>query len=105
MEVCMLYCPNCMELTSDTKKCSLCGSKLREARADDPVYLVTKDHIFTGSIEEILAKNNIPCLKKPLYGAGLANRTGYAEIYRIYVPFGLYGKAKDLIYNFLEEEK
>ncbi len=101
----MLYCQNCMILTSDNNKCPVCNGKLREAREDDPVYLVEKDHIFTESIEEILAQNNIPSLKKPLFGAGLAPRTGYAETYQIYVPFRFYDKAKELIYNFIEKEE
>ena len=101
----MLYCQNCMNLTSENNKCSFCGGKLREVREDDPVYLVSKDHIFTKSIEEILTRNNIPCLKQPLLGAGLAARTGSAETYQIFVPFGAYSKAKELIYIFIEKEE
>jgi hypothetical protein len=90
-----------MDLTADRDKCSVCGGRLRQAQDDDPVYIVEKDHIFTEAIEEILAQNGIPCLKKPLFGAGLAPRTGYAETYRIYVPFGALSKAKKLLDNFI----
>ena len=101
----MLYCQNCMLLASDTE-CSVCGSKkLREARENDPVYIITKDFIFAGSIEDILTQNDIPCLKKPLIGAALAARTGYAEVYQFFVPFGAYSKAKELLFNFFEGEE
>lgn len=100
----MLYCGNCLKLNSEDEKCSLCGGKLREARENDPVYLISLDHIFAESLIEILTKNKIPSLKQPLVGAGLAPRTGYAEVYQIFVPFGAYSKAKELAYNFSEKE-
>lgn len=96
----MLYCEDCMCLASDNE-CSVCGSKkLREAKDNDPVYLIAKDHTFAESIEDILTRNDIPYLKKPQVGAGLVSRTGYAEVYQFFVPFGTYGKAKELLCNF-----
>ncbi|MEI6101911.1 MAG: hypothetical protein WCP73_08745 [Eubacteriales bacterium] len=100
----MLYCEDCMCLTEENE-CPFCGNKkLREARENDPVYIITKDFIFAESIEDILTQNNIPCIKKDLMGAGLAARTGYATTYQFFVPFGAFAKAKELLYNFFEEE-
>ena len=72
----MLYCQNCMDLTAERDKCPVCGGRLREAKEDDPVYLIEKDHIFTQAIEEILAQNGIPSFKKALVrrGPGPKNR-------------------------------
>lgn len=100
----MLYCENCMCFASENE-CPSCGSvKLREAAENDPVYLITKDAVFAGAIEDILSQNEIPCLKQGLLGAGLAARTGYAETYRFFVPFGAYGKARELLCNFFDKE-
>lgn len=101
----MLYCENCMYLTSDIA-CPLCGrKKLREARENDPVYLITKEAVFAASIEDILTQNDIPCLKKGLIGAGITSRIGFAkETYKIFVPFSAYSKAKELLCNFFDGE-
>lgn len=101
----MLYCENCMYLAPDAA-CPSCGrKKLREPRDSDPVYLITKDAIIAASIEDILIQNGIPCLKKGLIGAGITSRIGFTnEVYRFFVPFGAYGKAKELLDNFFDEE-
>ena len=101
----MLYCENCMRFASDIE-CPFCGrKKLREARENDPVYLIAKDAILAGSIEDILSQNDIPCLKKGLIGAGITSRIGTAnETYQFFVPLSAYGKAKELLYNFFAGE-
>jgi len=80
-------------------KCGHCGSnKLREPKENDPVYLITKNIVWSGGIEDILTENNIPYLKKGLLGAGVASRTGYGmEDYKYFVPFGAYKKSKELL--------
>jgi len=101
----MLYCEDCMNITSENE-CPFCGrKKCREAKENDPVYLIAKDNIFAAVIEDILTQNGIPFLKQGLLGAGLVSRTGYAETYQFFVPFGGYAKAKELLYNFFEENK
>lgn len=100
----MLYCEDCKSLTADSE-CPSCGSKkLREAKENDPVYLLTKDAVFAASIEDILAQNDISCLKNPLLGAGFVARTGCPEFYKFFVPFGAYNKAEELLYNFFDGE-
>ncbi|MCL1952500.1 MAG: hypothetical protein FWF60_06695 [Oscillospiraceae bacterium] len=94
----MLYCKKCMLLCAG-EACGRCGSrKLCEAKENDPVYLVTKNIVWSGGIEDILTENKIPYLKQGLLGAGVTTRTGVGmEDYRYYVPFGAYKKSKELL--------
>jgi len=94
----MLYCKRCNLLCAN-KKCDRCASnKLCEPKENDPVYLITKNVVWSGGIEDILTENNIPYLKKGLLGAGIASRTGYGmENYQFYVPFGAYKKSRELL--------
>lgn len=94
----MLYCDLCM-LLSNAKECPNCGgTKLRSVAANDPVYLLTKDSIWSGMVEDLLNQNSIPFLKQGTLGAGLAAKTGYAtETYKFYVPQGVYETAVELI--------
>lgn len=94
----MLYCEKCMVQTEENE-CPNCGAKkLRTVRATDPVYLIAKDAIWSGMVEDILNQNKIPFLKKGTLGAGLATNIGYAmETYRFYVPQDLYGQAVELL--------
>lgn len=101
----MLYCENCMALVYENQ-CPSCGTKkLREAKENDPVYLITKDAILSASIEDILNQNEIPCQKRGILGEGIISRLGYTfETYHFFVPFGAYKKSKELLYNFFENE-
>jgi hypothetical protein len=90
----------------DEEKCPECRrKKLREPHDDDPVYLLTKDAILSASIEDILAQNKIPCIKRAQLGAGLTAYLGYSlDTFRFYVPFGALDAARDLLSNFIEPE-
>ena len=102
----MLYCEDCKLLCSGDE-CSCCGNKnkLRAPKGNDPVYLITKDAIFAAGIEDILKKNDIPCLMQGELGEGIISRIGYTkETYRFFVPFGAYNKSKELLSNFFEGE-
>ena len=100
----MLYCKPCKLLCAD-EKCGRCGNKkLHEPKANDPVYLITKDILWSGGIEELLTANNIPYLKEGLLGAGVTARIGYGmESYQFYVPFGAYKKSKELLADIFAE--
>lgn len=100
----MLYCENCMLLCPDTE-CFSCGrAELREPKENDPVFLLTKDALLSAGIEDILNKNGIPCQKRGELGEGIISRIGYTkETYQFFVPYGAYGKSKELLANFIED--
>jgi len=87
-------------------KCPDCRrKKLRAPGERDPVYIMTRDAVVSASVEDILAQNGIPCIKRGQLGAGIVAYLGYTmESFRIYVPFGAYGTANDLLSNFLEQD-
>ena len=100
----MLYCEKCRLLCTDND-CHDCGAKkLREPKDNDPVYLMTKDSLFSDGIEYILKENSIPCIKQGLNGSGITTQLGYiTETYRFFVPFGAYNKSKELLDNFFDD--
>lgn len=102
----MLYCESCMRIVSEDECPDCKNKKLREAKNNDPVYVITEDAILAASIEDILNENGIPFLKKGLIGAGITSRIGFArEIYEFYVPYNALEKTKELLYNFFDEEE
>ena len=90
----MPYCKKCMLMT-DEAKCPLCSNKkLTEPDLKDPVYLITKEMIWSDLICGVLEENNIPYLKHGNLGTALSITLGYSvEYYRFYVPFGEYENA------------
>ena len=94
----MLYCDKCMVQTTENV-CPNCGTKkLRTVRATDPVFLIAKDTIWAGMVEDILNQNYIPFLKRGTLVAGLATNICYAmETYRFYVPQDVCDKAFELL--------
>ena len=98
----LLYCEKCKQLTNNDR-CPRCGrKKLREAKENDPVYLITKDAMISASVEDILRQNNIPCQKQGIMGVGVFTGLGYTN--RFFVPYGAYNKSKELLANFFTEE-
>ena len=102
----MLYCELCMTLCDDHTKCPDCGGKkLREPKADDPVYLLERNAIWSGGIAEVLQDNGIRCMKRGARGPALSTILGTgSEIYLFYVPYSDYEKAKELMDDFLPQE-
>lgn len=94
----MLYCKKCRLLCTDSE-CQNCGNKkLSEPNANDSVFLISKEMIWSGGIEDILKENGIPCLKQGIQGAGISTKLGYlSEVYQFFVPFGAYEKSKELL--------
>jgi hypothetical protein len=95
----MLYCEKCRKLCDDgLSRCPECRSKkLREPKVGDAIYLITKEPIWAGALEELLNKNNIPFLKEGTMGEGMDTFVGYGlETYSFYVPYQAYEAAKQL---------
>jgi hypothetical protein len=103
MESVMLYCKRCKSLT-EYQECPLCGAKkLREPEVNDVVFLATKNFVNAGMLEDMLKEHNIPCLKKPMFGAGLTARWGHMfETFHIYIPFGALERGLELLGYFKE---
>ena len=102
----MLYCERCRALV-DTSPC-YCGSKkVREPKANDVVFLVTRGGILASMLENMLADNDIPCLKYR-QGIGLPLMGGMQlgmDEYQFFVPFGALEKAKEILEEFFIETK
>lgn len=101
----MFYCENCM-LLCDGIYCPKCESKrLREAKENDPVYILTRDALWSGGIEETLKENGIPCIKRGIRGAGITERLGYtSETFEFFVPFGAFEKSKEILGEILNSD-
>ena len=99
-----MYCPNCYILF-DEPRCPSCGrKKVRAPQENDPCYLITKDHIWSGVLEDILRQNDIPYYKQGALGAGLTAKFGSInEHFRFYVPYACLEKAKELCISLFAE--
>lgn len=91
------YCPNCHILVRDTR-CPVCGKKwLEEPLPNDYCFLVEKDAVWAGVLEDCLRQNGIPCLTQSAKGAGLTVKTGSMfDSIRFYVPYFRFHEAQDL---------
>lgn len=94
----MLYCRKCMIMT-DEKKCPMCNmKKLTVLNDNEPVYLITKEMIWSDTISSVLEEHNIPYLKHGNLGTALSITLGYGvEYYKFYVPYGEYQTALQLM--------
>jgi hypothetical protein len=94
----MLYCGKCM-LVTDNKKCPMCSNKkLVDVDVKDPVYLITKEMIWSDMICDVLDENNIPYLKHGNLGTALSVMFGESvEYYKFYVPYGEYEKTVEFM--------
>ena len=102
----MLYCEICMMLVEpDSEKCPECKhKKLRPPEDNDPVYLLSKEMLWSGGIEEVLKESGIPCLKKSIQGSAFNAIMGqFGDVLRFYVPFAALEKSKELLADFMEE--
>ncbi|MFY9381314.1 MAG: hypothetical protein WBI55_04740 [Eubacteriales bacterium] len=96
----MNYCPVCMILTSEKKKCPSCRKKrLVSPKDNDPVFLTTKEAIWASMVEDVLGREKIPYLKKEAFRYGIsAGIIGYAnEYYSFYVPYAALARATEMV--------
>jgi hypothetical protein len=91
------YCPNCHILVWDTR-CPVCGKNwLEEPLPNDYCFLMEKDAVWAGVLEDCLRQNGIPCLTQSAKGAGLTVKTGSMfDSIRFYVPYFRFHEAQDL---------
>ena len=102
----MLYCEICMILIEpDEERCPECKNrKLRPPNGNDPVYLLSKELLWSGGIEDVLRENGIPCLKKSAQGSIVNVIFGqFGDVIGFYVPFAALEKSKELLAGFMEE--
>lgn len=93
-----MYCEKCKRLITDCV-CPVCGNKkIREAADQDICFLVEKDQIWSGMLEDVLKQNNIPVFVQSNIGAGMAIKAGSMfERIRFYVPFVHWEAANALV--------
>lgn len=93
-----MYCEKCKRLINDSV-CPVCGNKkIREATEQDICFLVEKDQIWSGMLEDVLKQNNIPVFVQSNIGAGMAIKAGSMfERIRFYVPFAHWEAANALV--------
>ena len=92
----MQYCERCHMLSEG--RCAKCGGKLRDPRPNDPMLLMRGDTIHTAIVASLMEAEKIPYSKVGRMGAALAMQTGgMMEEYSIFVPFGAWEVAKELI--------
>ena len=93
----MFYCEQCNMLMSDPR-CTNCGKKkLREVENDDFCFFVALEADRARYFEENLKMQDIPVAS---LGVGLDLRTRTSKIYKMFVPYGNFDKAKE-VYNLL----
>ena len=98
----MLYCEKCKMLTQN-EKCGRCNKRAREPKENDAIFLVTKKGIYSGMLEEMLKRNNIPCIKQPIGVSFAARYMPIKDEHNFFVPFGAYEKAKELADAYFKE--
>lgn len=91
------YCPDCHILVRDTR-CPRCGRKwLDEPAWSDYCYLVEKEGVWAGVLEDCLKQNRIPYLTQNTRGAGITAKIGTVfEKKRFFVRYDCYEQAKAL---------
>jgi hypothetical protein len=89
----------------EESKCPKCKkSKVREPKANDPVFLLLEKALTAAAIEEILKNNGIPSFQRGLLGSGVTAYLGYSmESAYIYVPYGELERGRELLLNFFED--
>ncbi len=50
------------------------------------VLLIEKEEMWAKMLAEVLSDNDIPCVMRSVYGAGLVIRAGMQERIKVYVP-------------------
>ena len=89
----MFYCENCNMLMSEMR-CTNCGKKkLREVQSDDFCLFVALETDRARYFEENLKLQDIPVAS---LGVGLDLRTRTSKIFKMYIPYGYFEKAKEV---------
>ena len=97
----MFYCEQCNMLMQDSR-CTNCGKKkLREVQSDDFCLFAALEADKARYFEENLKMQNIPVAS---LGVGLDLRTRTSKIFKIYIPYCHFDKAKE-VYNLLFGEQ
>lgn len=97
----MFYCEQCNMLMPDSR-CTNCGKKkLREVESDDFCFFVALETDRARYFEENLKMQDIPVAS---LGVGLDLRTRTSKIFKIYIPYCYFDKAKE-VYNLLFGEQ
>ena len=91
------YCPNCHILVR-AYRCPVCDRKwLEPPLPEDYCFLVEKDAVWAGVLEDCLRQNGIPYLTRNTLGAGLTSKMGnLLERTKFYVRYAYYRKAQEL---------
>ena len=66
---------------------------------NDFVLLAEKEAMWAGVLEEVLKDNGIAYAAVPVFGAGLALKTGMQERFRIFVPADRMAEAEELLHE------
>ncbi|MCR5693747.1 MAG: hypothetical protein K6G89_02105 [Clostridia bacterium] len=70
----------------------------------DFVFLCEKEEIWARMLMEALKDNGIECGGVPVYGAGLAMKTGMADWVRVFVPEEKLAEANGIVSQLFEGE-
>ncbi len=106
----MLYCAKCETLSLDEETCPMCGGKkLRPARPDDPVLLLTTGGEEGRKVCSAFEDAGIPHEARPLGTGGIMKiYTGGPDNVsdvRIFVPYRAVGQCREILTDigFLDE--
>lgn len=93
-----MYCADCRLMTQE-ESCPLCGSKkLREVKADDPCFLVSKEVVWAGMLEEVLKGKGIAYSAESDLGYALSLKIGgHHEEFHFYVNYADLDRARALV--------
>ena len=99
------YCKKCRTLVvvNSKGKCFLCNCKTEKPQDNSVIYLVTKEFVVAGMLEEMLKNNNIQYLKESIYGAGITKGAMFDQ-FSFYVKFDDYEKAKQLLDEYFNNQ-
>ena len=72
---------------------------------DNAIELLTEeDAIWAQMIIDVLKNNSIPCMARPVFGAGMVMRAGVQERLRIYVPAAHLEAAKAIMEDYFSAQ-
>ena len=93
----MNYCKHCM-IPTDEENCPVCGEKhLWPVLPEDTCFVGELGVPWSDIFADVLRQKQIPCLMKPLWGAGWTATLGSKfEQMRFYVPYEYLPSAREL---------